>query len=65
MREAPATRRDSIGNGQRSARRENELALGLTLNYFGSNAVRMLLWSVVINGLLAPPLILDLTVSRF
>jgi len=34
------------------------MALGLTLNYFGFNAVRMLFWSAVINGLLAPPLIL-------
>ena len=34
------------------------MAMGLTLNYFGFNAVRMLFWSAVINGLLAPPLIL-------
>jgi NRAMP (natural resistance-associated macrophage protein)-like metal ion transporter len=34
------------------------MALGLALNYFGFNAVRMLFWSAVINGLLAPPLIL-------
>ena len=34
------------------------MALGLTLNYFGFNAVRTLFWSAVINGLLAPPLIL-------
>jgi Mn2+/Fe2+ NRAMP family transporter len=34
------------------------MASGLTLNYFGFNAVRMLFWSAVINGLLAPPLIL-------
>jgi chromate transport protein ChrA len=27
-------------------------------HYFGFNAVRMLFWSAVINGLLAPPLIL-------
>jgi Mn2+/Fe2+ NRAMP family transporter len=32
--------------------------LGATLNYFGFNAVKMLFWSAVINGLLAPPLIL-------
>src|SRR5450756_396642 len=31
---------------------------GLALNYFGFNAVKMLFWSAVINGLLAPPLIL-------
>jgi NRAMP (natural resistance-associated macrophage protein)-like metal ion transporter len=34
------------------------MVLGLVLNYFGFNAVRMLFWSAVINGLLAPPLIL-------
>jgi NRAMP (natural resistance-associated macrophage protein)-like metal ion transporter len=34
------------------------MALGLALNYFGLNAVKMLFWSAVINGLLAPPLIL-------
>jgi len=27
-------------------------------NYLGLNAVKMLVWSAVINGLLAPPLIL-------
>jgi Mn2+/Fe2+ NRAMP family transporter len=34
------------------------MVLGATLNYFGFNAVKMLFWSAVINGLLAPPLIL-------
>jgi NRAMP (natural resistance-associated macrophage protein)-like metal ion transporter len=34
------------------------MALGLALNYMGFNAVKMLFWSAVINGLLAPPLIL-------
>ena len=34
------------------------MGLGLALNYFGLNAVKMLFWSAVINGLLAPPLIL-------
>ena len=34
------------------------MALGLALNYMSFNAVRMLFWSAVINGLLAPPLIL-------
>jgi Mn2+/Fe2+ NRAMP family transporter len=34
------------------------MALGLVLNYAGFNAVKMLFWSAVINGLLAPPLIL-------
>jgi NRAMP (natural resistance-associated macrophage protein)-like metal ion transporter len=34
------------------------MALGVALNYFGFNAVALLFWSAVINGLLAPPLIL-------
>jgi Mn2+/Fe2+ NRAMP family transporter len=34
------------------------MALGLMLNYLGLNAVKMLFWLAVINGLLAPPLIL-------
>jgi NRAMP (natural resistance-associated macrophage protein)-like metal ion transporter len=34
------------------------MALGFVLNYVGLNAVKMLFWSAVINGLLAPPLIL-------
>jgi NRAMP (natural resistance-associated macrophage protein)-like metal ion transporter len=34
------------------------MVLGLVLNYLGFNAVKMLFWSAVINGLLAPPLIL-------
>jgi NRAMP (natural resistance-associated macrophage protein)-like metal ion transporter len=34
------------------------MALGLALNYAGFNAIKVLFWSAVINGLLAPPLIL-------
>ena len=34
------------------------MAAGVALNYFGLNAVKMLFYSAVINGLLAPPLIL-------
>ncbi len=34
------------------------MVLGAALNYFDFNAVKMLFWSAVINGLLAPPLIL-------
>jgi NRAMP (natural resistance-associated macrophage protein)-like metal ion transporter len=34
------------------------MALGFALDYIGLNAVKMLFWSAVINGLLAPPLIL-------
>lgn len=32
--------------------------IGLTLNYAGVNAVKMLFWSAVLNGLLAPPLVI-------
>jgi NRAMP (natural resistance-associated macrophage protein)-like metal ion transporter len=34
------------------------MALGMALDFAGFNAVKMLFWSAVINGLLAPPLIL-------
>jgi Mn2+/Fe2+ NRAMP family transporter len=34
------------------------MTLGMVLNYLGFNGVKMLFWSAVINGLLAPPLIL-------
>jgi Mn2+/Fe2+ NRAMP family transporter len=34
------------------------LALGLALDYAGFNAVSMLFWSAVLNGVLAPPLII-------
>jgi NRAMP (natural resistance-associated macrophage protein)-like metal ion transporter len=34
------------------------MVLGLALNFAGFNAVKMLFWSAVINGLLGPPLIL-------
>ena len=33
------------------------LVLGLALDYAGFNAVSMLFWSAVLNGVLAPPLI--------
>ena len=33
------------------------MAVGVALNYFGFNAVKMLFWSAVVNGVLAPPLI--------
>jgi Mn2+/Fe2+ NRAMP family transporter len=55
--------RGSMADKPRSARKfyaimALAIALGLVLNYLGFNAVRMLFWSAVINGLLAPPLIL-------
>jgi NRAMP (natural resistance-associated macrophage protein)-like metal ion transporter len=35
--------------------------LGLGLNYFGVNAVKMLFWAAVVNGVLAPPLVVIIT----
>jgi NRAMP (natural resistance-associated macrophage protein)-like metal ion transporter len=34
------------------------LAIGVALNYLGLDALRMLFWSAILNGILAPPLIL-------
>ena len=34
------------------------MAIGLAINYTGLDAVKMLFWSAVVNGVLAPPLIL-------
>jgi NRAMP (natural resistance-associated macrophage protein)-like metal ion transporter len=55
--------RGSMADKPRSARKfyavmAVAMALGLALNYAGFNAVRMLFWSAVTNGFLAPPLIL-------
>jgi NRAMP (natural resistance-associated macrophage protein)-like metal ion transporter len=55
--------RGSMADKPRSGRRfyavmAVAMALGVALNYAGLNAVKMLFWSAVINGLLAPPLIL-------
>jgi len=33
------------------------MVVGLTLNFAGLNAVKMLFWSAVVNGVLAPPLV--------
>ena len=33
------------------------MLVGLALNYAGLNAVKMLFWSAVLNGILAPPLV--------
>jgi Mn2+/Fe2+ NRAMP family transporter len=33
------------------------MALGVVLDYVGLDAVKMLFWSAVLNGVLAPPLI--------
>ena len=58
-----ATWRGSMSDSPKRARAfygvmATAMALGLALNYMGLNAVKMLFWSAVINGLLAPPLIL-------
>ena len=34
------------------------VVIGLALNYAGLNAVKMLFWSAVLNGVLAPPLVI-------
>jgi Mn2+/Fe2+ NRAMP family transporter len=33
------------------------MLIGLVLNFAGLNAVKMLFWSAVVNGVLAPPLV--------
>ena len=58
-----ATWRGSLADKPGSARKfyavmAVAMALGLALNYLNFNAVKMLFWSAVINGLLAPPLVL-------
>lgn len=58
-----ARRRGSMSDRPKNARpfygvMAAAMALGLMLNYLGFNAVKMLFASAVINGLLAPPLIL-------
>jgi NRAMP (natural resistance-associated macrophage protein)-like metal ion transporter len=55
--------RGSLENKPRGARRfygvlAAAMAIGLGIDYAGLDAVRMLFWSAVINGVLAPPLIL-------
>jgi NRAMP (natural resistance-associated macrophage protein)-like metal ion transporter len=55
--------RGSMADKPRSARKFYAvmavvMALGVALNFAGVNAVKMLFWSAIINGLLAPPLIL-------
>jgi NRAMP (natural resistance-associated macrophage protein)-like metal ion transporter len=58
-----ASWRGSMAEKPRSARKFYAvmvvaMAMGLGLNYLGFSAVKMLFWSAIINGLLAPPLIL-------
>jgi NRAMP (natural resistance-associated macrophage protein)-like metal ion transporter len=58
-----ATWRGSLERKPRAARRfygvlAIAMTLGLALDYTGLNAVKLLFWSAVVNGVLAPPLIL-------
>jgi Mn2+/Fe2+ NRAMP family transporter len=60
--EAGAWRRGSLEQRPRLAPRfyiviAVSMMVGLALNYMGINAVAMLFWSAVLNGVLAPPLI--------
>ncbi len=55
--------RGTLGKKPGSARRfygvlALAMGIGLFLTYLGWDAVKMLFWSAVLNGLLAPPLIL-------
>jgi Mn2+/Fe2+ NRAMP family transporter len=34
------------------------MLVGMSLDYMGFNAIKMLFWSAVLNGMLAPPLII-------
>jgi NRAMP (natural resistance-associated macrophage protein)-like metal ion transporter len=61
--EAGAWRGSSLEKKPRDARRFYgvlgvAMVLGLVINYAGLDAVKMLFWSAVTNGVLAPPLIL-------
>ena len=55
--------RPTLSRKPRMARRfyaviAGSLIVGLCLDYAGLNAVKMLFWSAVVNGLLAPPLVI-------
>jgi len=39
------------------------MVVGLALDYSGFNAIKLLLWSAVLNGLLAPPLIVIIVIA--
>lgn len=60
--EAAAWRKASLNDPPRKARKfygvmSGAMVLGLALNFAGLNAVKMLFWSAVLNGILAPPLV--------
>ena len=61
--EAARWRRASLSHHFQFARRfysviAISVLIGLALNYAGLNAVKMLFWSAVLNGVLAPPLVI-------
>jgi len=61
--EAARWKNASLGKKPHSAKRfytviAVAVVVGLALNYAGLNAVKMLFWSAVVNGLLAPPLVI-------
>jgi len=61
--EAARWRNASLGKKPHSAKRfyaviAVAVVVGLALNYAGLNAVKMLFWSAVVNGVLAPPLVI-------
>ena len=60
--EAASWREASLSKKTRLAARfymviAGAMVVGLALNFAGLNAVKMLFWSVVVNGVLAPPLV--------
>jgi NRAMP (natural resistance-associated macrophage protein)-like metal ion transporter len=61
--EAARWRSASLNKKPNSARRfygviAVSMLVGLALNYAGLNAVKMLFWSAILNGVLAPPLVI-------
>jgi NRAMP (natural resistance-associated macrophage protein)-like metal ion transporter len=61
--EAARWKNASLGKKPHSAKRfyaviAVAVVVGLALNYAGLNAVKMLFWSAVVNGVLAPPLVI-------
>jgi Mn2+/Fe2+ NRAMP family transporter len=60
--EAASWRGDSLSRKPRRAPQfyfviAGAMVVGLALNFAGLNAVKMLFWSAILNGVLAPPLV--------
>jgi Mn2+/Fe2+ NRAMP family transporter len=60
--EAASWKRASLGDSPQRAPQfymviAGAMVVGLALDFAGLNAVKMLFWSAVVNGVLAPPLI--------